>query len=167
MNYEPNTEEWRWDDLVIHDADEKHPRMLMKVIGFTRDGLVKTQYLDRRGIRRGGLSRKVYVNELKYLHSPDLFGILTKGLSANMRQSLFEQFYREWDMVQHWNKTYPVGQRVVTTSDDGGFETTTGGHAKMWGTSAHIWLNRNAAGRGGSWLLCFVEPVLEGELEHA
>jgi len=27
-------------DMVIHDADEKHPKMLMRVIGFTRGGLV-------------------------------------------------------------------------------------------------------------------------------
>lgn len=157
MNYEPNTEQWRWYDLVIHDADAKHPKMLMKVIGFTRDGLVKTQYLDQRGIRKNGLPRKVYENEMKYLHAPERFDIFTKGLSAHMSQKEFDTLCCDWDMVRRWNKAYEVGQKVYTTSDDGGFETITGGHAYMWGTSAHIWLKYNDDNRGGSWLLRFVE----------
>lgn len=70
MNYEPNTTHWRKDDLVIHDYDAKEARMLMVVIGRTRDGLVRTQYRDRQ---RG---RLVYTNELRFLHDPARFGIV-------------------------------------------------------------------------------------------
>lgn len=167
MNYEPNTEQWRWDDLVIHDADAKHPKMLMKVIGFTRDGLVKTQYLDRRGIRNGGLPRKVYINEIKDLHNPNRFGMDVKGITPNLEMKRFVQWCNEFDMMQRWNKKYQIGQRIRTTSADGGFETVTGGIAHMNGTTAHIWLVHTENHRGGWWWLKFVEPVLEGELEHA
>lgn len=166
MNYEPNTEQWRWDDLVIHDADAKHPKMLMVVIGFTRDGLVKTQYLDRRGIRNGGLPRKVYTNEMKVLHNPNRFGINMKGITPHLGTERFVQWCDEFDMMKRWNKKYPVGQRVRTTSADGGFETVTGGLAYMMnGTTAHIYLKHTPDHRGGWWWLKFVEPVIETESE--
>lgn len=167
MNYEPNTEQWRWDDLVIHDADAKHPKMLMVVIGFTRDGLVKTQYLDRRGIRNGGRSRKVLKNDLKYLHNPSRFGIDVKGITPHLGTERFVQWCDEFDMMRRWNNKYQVGQRVRTTSGDGGFETVTGGIAYMNGTTSHIYLKHTPEHRGGWWWLKFVEPVMETELEHA
>ena len=167
MNHEPNTEQWRWDDLVIHDADAKHPKMLMKVIGFTRDGLVKTQYLDPRGIGTGGRTRKVWKNDFKFLHNPNRFGIPTKGISPFIDRTRFEDFCNEWDMMQRWNKKYQIGQRVRTTSGDGGFETVTGGTAQMWGATARVWLVHTENHRGGNWWLKFVEPVIETELERA
>lgn len=159
MNYEPNTEQWRWDDLVIHDADQKHPKMLMKVVGFTRDGLVKTQYLDPRGVRNGGHSRQIWANDMKYLHDPNRFCIPTKGVPPRMAVKAFEQYMQEWDMMVRWNKTYQVGQEVRTTSDDGGFVTFTGGPARMYTTYAHIWLVHTLDHRGGWWSLRFVEPI--------
>lgn len=69
MNYEPNTTHWLKGALVIHDADAKRLDMLMLVIGRTRDGLVKSRYLDSKR------PRKVYVNELRYLHDPARFDI--------------------------------------------------------------------------------------------
>lgn len=73
MNYAPNTIHWPKGALVIHDYDAKRADMLMVVIGRTREGLVRTQYRDRQ---RG---RKVYVNELCYLHDPARFGIAVPG----------------------------------------------------------------------------------------
>ena len=69
MNYEPNTTHWKRGDIVIHDADSKTPNMLMKVIGYTRDGLVKTQYVNPQ------YKRTIYTNELPYLHDPARFGL--------------------------------------------------------------------------------------------
>lgn len=65
MNDTPNTTHWQKGDLVIHDADAKTDKMLMRVIGYTRDGLCKTQYVDRQH------RRTIYTNELKYLHDPN------------------------------------------------------------------------------------------------
>lgn len=64
MNDTPNTTHWKKGDLVIHDADAKTDKMLMRVIGYTRDGLCKTRYVNRYG------SPKVYVNEIAFLHDP-------------------------------------------------------------------------------------------------
>lgn len=70
MNYEPNTQQWFRGDAVIHDADAKRPDMLMRVIGYTKDGLIRTIYVDTA--KHG---RTVYQNELKYLHDPRRFEI--------------------------------------------------------------------------------------------
>lgn len=71
MNYPANIRHWTKGDIVIHDADAKRDDMLMVVIGYTRDGLVKTQYRDRRH------RRTVFTNALRYLHDPALFDIPT------------------------------------------------------------------------------------------
>lgn len=73
MNYEPNVSHWRRGDVVIHDADAKRADMLMVVIGRTRDGLVKTRYLDI------AQPRNLWVNDLRYLHDPARFGIAVPG----------------------------------------------------------------------------------------
>lgn len=70
MNDVPNTMHWRRGCLVIHDADAKREFMLMVVIGFTHDGVVKTRYVD--GDRHG---RKIYYNVMAVLHDPARFGI--------------------------------------------------------------------------------------------
>lgn len=64
MNDTPNTTHWKAGDLVIHDADAKTDHMLMRVIGYTSDGLCKTQYVEETK------RRTVFTNELKYLHDP-------------------------------------------------------------------------------------------------
>jgi len=69
MNYEPNTKQWNSGEYVIHDADRKNAEMLMIVIGFTRDGLVKTRYVDQ------SKGRTVYKNELRFLLDPARFNI--------------------------------------------------------------------------------------------
>lgn len=79
MNYEPNARHWERGDFVLHDADAKRADMLMVVIGFTRDGLVKTRYRDRK---RG---RKVWVNPLAVLHDSARFGIATPGQEGDAR----------------------------------------------------------------------------------
>lgn len=147
MNYEPNTRQWVRGEIVIHDADAKEPRMLMKVIGFTRAGLPKTRYVDKRQ------SRKVYINEFKYLLDPTQFGLNPNW--ADHRQDLLEIYQVEWCLVRNWNLHYEVGQRVMTTSADGGFETVTVGKAYQDGTGyGNVRLER-----GGQWLLRFVKAI--------
>lgn len=77
MNYEPNTTHWKPGDLVIHDADAKSANYLMRVIGYTKHGLVKSRYLDSQVDRRVCRSFKVKAmeNDPRYLHDPARFGI--------------------------------------------------------------------------------------------
>lgn len=69
MRYDPNTTHWRIGDFVLHDADAKRLDMLMIVIGYTRDGLCKTRYINPTR------KRTVWKNELKYLHAPARFNL--------------------------------------------------------------------------------------------
>ena len=70
MNDEPNTTEWNIGDLVIHDADEKSSKYLMRVTQINRkDGMVATVYHNRKGIH------PLYLNKMKFLHDPVRFGI--------------------------------------------------------------------------------------------
>ena len=83
--YRHNTTTWRKNDLVLHDADAKTVDCLMRVIGYTKDGMVKTKYLYPEKISgRGG--KKTWRNELKFLHDPERFGIpvneIKRGFAA-------------------------------------------------------------------------------------
>lgn len=78
MLYPPNTRHWQKGDLVIHWCDAKRSDMLMRVIGYTRGGLCKTQYENRRH------GRKVWTNAVSNLLNPADFGIAlsTEDLAA-------------------------------------------------------------------------------------
>ena len=69
MNYEPNTIRWSKGAFILHDADAKEPKMLMRVIGYTRAGLCKTKYVE------SDQPRKAYENDLQYLHDPACFNL--------------------------------------------------------------------------------------------
>lgn len=147
MNYPPNTTHWRKGDIVLHDADAKEPRMLMKVIGFTRDGKVKTQYCDLNH------KRTIYRNEFKYLHDTKQWGIHPD--LGNHTQELMEEYQRRWVHVRRWNRHYPPGITVITTSADGQFVTRTTGAAFFSASgSALVTLET-----GGQWALEFVQAV--------
>ena len=74
MNYEPNTTQWKAGDLVLHDADAKRPEMLMKVIGYGRNGECKTQYATR--LPMNGNRKTVWRNGICVLHDPARFGVM-------------------------------------------------------------------------------------------
>lgn len=152
MNYEANTIQWRRGDIVIHDEDAKEPDMLMRIVGFTRkDNLAKCQYVAKRH------PRKLYINDYKYLHDPNRFGLNPEW--GKYSQETLKRIQRESDRVRIWNSRFRlglVGLPVKTTSADGGFETVTIGKAYLdKGGQAMITLER-----GGNWSLMFVEPVL-------
>ena len=70
MNYAENETDWKIEDIVIHDADAKTPRMLMRVIGFNEKlGLIRTTYVDKN------VDGAIFENEKRYLHDPRKFGI--------------------------------------------------------------------------------------------
>ena len=76
MNYEPNNIDWKVGDLVIHDADRKTERMLMRVVGIEPNGLTKTEYVSLKGTLR------YYFNRKEVLHDPARFGVYTPPTPA-------------------------------------------------------------------------------------
>lgn len=149
IRYADNTHRWMKGDIVIHRVDDKEPKNLMKVIGYTRDGQCKTQYCDPH--RRN----RFVTNDLKYLLEPESFGLHAHwGLYA---YPLLEQVQGEWERVRKWNRKHRVGITVYTTSADGDFETTTRSSAKMTlDGSAQILLDH-----GGWWSLRHLEVARE------
>lgn len=147
MNYEPNTVHWPRGSTVIHDADAKHPLALMRIVGYTRDGLVKCQYINRK------MPRKIYINEFRNLHDPDKFGMNSRW--GDYSQESLNRIQDEWERVKRWNFHYEVGTMVITTSADGGFTTRTTRKAFIdKGGCAFVWLYH-----GGLWALKHVQPI--------
>ena len=81
MNYEANKTQWKVGDLVLHDADAKRPEMLMKVVGYARDGRCKTKYAEANQMNGDALRLKmrqkpeVWENGIRVLHDPARFGV--------------------------------------------------------------------------------------------
>lgn len=70
MNYEPNMKKWEIGDIVIHDADPKNAGSLMRVLGYSKEGKARTEYLD---LKRNDFP--YCENDLRYLHDPARFEI--------------------------------------------------------------------------------------------
>jgi hypothetical protein len=80
IGYRMNSRYWNRGELVVHVCDTKRADMLMQVIGYTRDGLVKTQYIDpfyenENHDRHNKSISKVWTNEMANLLDPKDFGI--------------------------------------------------------------------------------------------
>lgn len=145
--YPPNTIEWRKGDVVIHWADAKEPKMLMVIVGRTRDGLIKTQYTNRER------SRTIWTNPMESLLNPKDFDLNPKW--GEHEQQHQERYQQEWERVRRWNLRHEPGIAVKTTSADGGFEAVTMGKAKMFDYGhGSIYLMP-----GGWWALSFVEAL--------
>lgn len=145
--YPKNTIRWRKDAIVIHHADAKEPRMLMRVVGYTRDGLCKTQYVDKRR------ARTIWKNDPANLLDPNGFGMNSDW--GHCAQDVIERIQENWELVRAWNRKYLILQRVKTTSADGGFQAQTTSEAYMRGSEARIRIQP-----GGEWSLKFIEPIL-------
>lgn len=77
MNYTPNTQRWQVGDIVIHDADAKNVKMLMRVTGYdARTGECLTEYLHPKYIL--GMDMQCS-NDIRYLHDPAKFGVSVPG----------------------------------------------------------------------------------------
>lgn len=149
MLYEPNKEHWRRGDVVIHWCDAKEPRMLMKIIGFTRDGLVKTQYLFRTH------KRTIYINSMEKLLDPLDFNLSVRV--GEWDQKPLQDYQHEFEQVRFWNHVHPeIGVWVKKISADGQDVpvTQTKSKAFMQGHQARISLVH-----GGIWALRFVVAV--------
>jgi hypothetical protein len=154
MNYQANTSHWRKGDIVLHDYDAKEPRMLMKVIGFTRDGRVKTQYCDVTH------RRTVWKNNMICLHDPKQWHINPE--LGHHKQDYLEKYQDNWLRVKRWNMRYPPGTPVIITSADGIGASSTTGQA-FFTTSGDAWVHLK---QGGNWSLKFLQamPNMTGEL---
>ena len=69
MNYDANEIKWRIGDIVIHDADAKNEKMLMKVIEILPEHKRKTIYINQKS------AQKSYINRCEVLHDPRRFNI--------------------------------------------------------------------------------------------
>lgn len=75
MAYDSNKTIWPVGSIVIHAGDSKRDgKMLMRVIGYTSDGMAKTEYINLRQSRR-----RVYKNDIKWLLDPVQFGVKTQS----------------------------------------------------------------------------------------
>jgi hypothetical protein len=111
MLYPPNTMHWERGSIVIHHADAKEPKMLMRVIGRTRAGLVKTQYIDKRH------KRTVWVNDLKNLLDPRDFSLLAQDFA----QDYLERYQSDFERVRRWNRNHPdIGVPVLVPTSHAG-----------------------------------------------
>lgn len=152
MNYQENTTRWLKGDIVIHDIDAKEPKMLMKVVGYTRDGLCKTQYCGKEH------KRTVYKNELKYLHAPEMFGI--KSIWGEYRQDLLDKVQTSWLRVKNWNAKFPEDMPVIAWDTGGDRYSKVRGKAYMdAGGHGFIWVEGL-----GNWSLDFIVPDTEKEI---
>lgn len=77
MGYETaKVTRWQPGNVVIHRADAKrHPGMLMVVLGYNKNGLCRTRYLDP------AQGKKIYENHPQNLLDPFLFPALEVYLS--------------------------------------------------------------------------------------
>lgn len=150
MSKPDNTRQWHKGDYVLHYADAKHPKMLMRVVGFKRDDktLAKCQYVSKKRNMRGFLW-----NDVKNLHDPEKWGI--NPAWGKSEPAYFEQICEDWECVRLWNFYRKPGQRVVTSSADGGFITKTTGLAKI-GKDGNALIPLE---RGGWWALEFVTAL--------
>lgn len=103
MNYEPNLIGHAIGALVLHDADAKEPKMIMKVVDYSKKGLCKTVYLDEH-------NTKVWKNDIKYLHAIDRF-------FPELPLDLFERVQLDylqdnWQRIRAFNRQAPVGSTI-------------------------------------------------------
>lgn len=137
---------WRKGDLVLHRADAKHPKMLMRVVGYTRDGLCRTVYHHTLLLGKKIHNKTAeYRNDTGHLLDPRDFGI-----KPYIHPDSFE-------LARLWNFYWPVGTPVMLTKDDGSVvETRTVSKAVPEAyDDATILLE----GLSGRWLLSRVTPV--------
>jgi hypothetical protein len=104
LNYEANTKRWKTGDIVIHDADSKEPKMLMVVLGYSRDGQVRTKYVSK------ARKQRVMKNYLDCLHEPERFGI--QSAWGKRKEDGLNLIQGEWEYARRFNLRYPVGTLV-------------------------------------------------------
>lgn len=70
-----NRVRWAVGTLVIHRGDAKMSCMLMRVIGYTEEGLAQTQYVAAHCRDFEKSTKKVWTNDIADLLYPADFGI--------------------------------------------------------------------------------------------
>lgn len=159
MNYEPNLIQWHKGSIVIHDADAKEPKMLMRVIGYTRDGLVKTQYIDKRH------KRTVWKNGKEFLHDPRRFDLLAQDFA----QEYVERYQDDFERVRRWNRNHPeIGVPVLVPTTHAGIRLTrTITKAFMQGHHGYVHTQEYGHHEGDMWEIQFVADVSDDPVQVA
>lgn len=109
MNCEPNTIYWNVGDLVIHDADEKSERMLMRVVETgAPDGRIKTNYANRKW------NEPHYLNRKEVLHDPMRFAIGAPIVHVNDESEPLEIYTRALDK---WGASAQINQFIEEAAE--------------------------------------------------
>jgi len=155
MNYPANTIQWHKASLVLHDAEEKAPHMLMLVTEVNGD-MCTTRYLwELVGLKKK--TKGIYENGMEYLHDPLQFGMALPPFEAwSYTRKFCETLSENFEMVRSWNRKYPVGTEVYLNFYDGLRTTITLSEAKLTygGIDVEVKVQH-----GGFWSLRFVIPV--------
>lgn len=93
MNYEPNTTKWKIGDIVIHDADAKNERMLMRVVGYEDNGKLITKYINFES------GEPMYTNRIDVLHDPARFDIVGYNTPANVPRTITTECYEMKEQI--------------------------------------------------------------------
>lgn len=105
MNNEPNKIPWEKGSIVIHDADLKQPRGLMRITGYTSNGLAKCRYISKK------MPKTVYRNLQMNLLDPAQFGLNARW--GELSEEKLEEVQTQWEKAQMWNVLNQVGQLVL------------------------------------------------------
>lgn len=102
--YPDNLIKWAIGSLVIHKADAKCTDMLMRVIGYTRDGLCKTVYhCPSESMLH---PKKKWTNPISELLNPADFGI--HMVKPNLVVDTMDK-----EFINEWSKTMPLDDPFV------------------------------------------------------
>jgi hypothetical protein len=112
--YLPNERRWSIGNIVLHTADSKHPKMFMRVTGYTSDNLCQTVYINKVD----SITSEVYENDIRYL-----LDIAKFGFNGSEDADAYER-------VRLWNFYCPVGTEVQFTDDIESFKSIT--RSKAW-----------------------------------
>lgn len=105
MNNEPNKIPWEKGSIVVHDADLKQPRGLMRITGYTSNGLAKCRYISKK------MPKKIHENLQMYLLDPAQFGLNARW--GELSEDELEAIQTQWEHAQMWNVMNKVGQTVL------------------------------------------------------
>lgn len=112
----PNTTQWKFGDLVIHDSDAKRADLLMIVLGQDAAGVFRTRYAFPWAQPRPW-RRKIWRNTVGWLHDPARFGISVQRLSSPSSKH-FQGSPQPYQTENHPTPS-PCGEAVAVIQPDG------------------------------------------------
>jgi hypothetical protein len=134
--YEPNTIEWNIGDLVIHDADAKQARLLMRVIAKNLDEkgeiVLITEYIGE-DMREKYKRHNHWPNHIRSLHDPKKFGIMVCGHTKEQHELFSKLSPEQQEVEQHLSGCKIEETESLVTSLDAAIKILNTGLDFEWG----------------------------------